>query len=309
MISEANGHPRHAVDDQRVQSKPGHPHATVVVSKLYTVREQKQAGKRKKVKNRVSDSVTVRDSTVNKEYVPENRESAAFFPRRRFVVRAFQPRQQVQQEFAGGIFVSVVNLRHSLVGIPLFGGRPMTTEPEITAKCFLRAGIPYEREGGRSPNLRSYLRDGKLPPVRHGVHDNRLRLNDRPGRTETVAGRMDLVDIVPTLHFQETALENTVRNPVLMHLGSLEKPDGVFRQRDLRERETGRRDSQIRSERRRGFDIIGKVQRTEDNQRGGQEEKERSVFHHIVGEHKNRAEDRAEDRGADLQEEGSLRLD
>ena len=71
MISEANGHPRHAVDVQRVQSKPGHPHATVVVSKLYTVREKKQAGKRKKVKNRVSDSVTVRGSTGNKEYVPE----------------------------------------------------------------------------------------------------------------------------------------------------------------------------------------------------------------------------------------------
>ena len=30
MINEANDHPRYAVDVQRIQSKPGHPHATVV---------------------------------------------------------------------------------------------------------------------------------------------------------------------------------------------------------------------------------------------------------------------------------------
>ena len=47
MINEANDHPRYAVDVQRDQSKPGHPHATVTVL-TYTVPKQKARGKRKK---------------------------------------------------------------------------------------------------------------------------------------------------------------------------------------------------------------------------------------------------------------------
>ena len=47
MINEANDHPRYAVDVQRDQSKPGHPHATVI-SLRYTVSKQKARGKKKK---------------------------------------------------------------------------------------------------------------------------------------------------------------------------------------------------------------------------------------------------------------------
>lgn len=47
MINEANDHPRYAVDVQRDQSKPGHPHATVCI-KIYIPHGKKQAGNRKK---------------------------------------------------------------------------------------------------------------------------------------------------------------------------------------------------------------------------------------------------------------------
>ena len=47
MINEANDHPRYAVDVQRDQSKPGHPHATVIPL-TYTDSKQKAREKRKK---------------------------------------------------------------------------------------------------------------------------------------------------------------------------------------------------------------------------------------------------------------------
>ena len=49
MINEANDHPRYAVDVQRDQSKPGHPHATVMLL-TYTVSKQKAREKKKKHK-------------------------------------------------------------------------------------------------------------------------------------------------------------------------------------------------------------------------------------------------------------------
>ena len=53
MINEANDHPRYAVDVQRDQSKPGHPHATVYIkytscmekSKLETAKKAKTASR------------------------------------------------------------------------------------------------------------------------------------------------------------------------------------------------------------------------------------------------------------------------
>ena len=55
MINEANDHPRYAVDVQRDQSKPGHPHATVA-SILYTVRGKKQVLRDGKTEKRAADS-------------------------------------------------------------------------------------------------------------------------------------------------------------------------------------------------------------------------------------------------------------
>ena len=217
--------------------------------------------------------------------------------------------ERAEKEIARCVLVAVVDLRHDLIGKPLGGGRPAAAEPVVAADRFLRPCIPYKREDGFPPDSRMNLRDGEFLSIGQGVHDNGFRLDGRPGRAEAVACRMNLVDIVPALHFQETALENAVRNPVLMHLGSLEKPDGILRQRGLRNRETGRCDGQVGPERRRGFDVIGKIQHTADNQCGIHKKKERSVFHHVVGEHDDRAGDRADDRGADLQVEGSLRLD
>ena len=50
MINEANDHPRYAVDVQRDQSKPGHPHATVT-SLTYTIPMQKARDKEEKQEN------------------------------------------------------------------------------------------------------------------------------------------------------------------------------------------------------------------------------------------------------------------
>ena len=57
MINEANDHPRYAVDVQRDQSKPGHPHATVTPL-TYTVPKQKARGKKEKKRNTVKQTVT-----------------------------------------------------------------------------------------------------------------------------------------------------------------------------------------------------------------------------------------------------------
>ena len=73
------------------------------------------------------------------------------------------------------------------------------------------------------------------------MNDDGFRLDDRSAGSEAVAGRMDLVDIVAALHFQDAGMENAVGDGILMRLGSLKKTDHVLRQRDLRDLQPGRR--------------------------------------------------------------------
>ena len=84
---------------------------------------------------------------------------------------------------------------------------------------------------------------------------------------------MDFMDVITALHLQETALKNAVRDPVLMHLGSLEKSNRVLRQRDILDCKSGGRGAQVRPERRRRVDVIGKIQHGNENDRGKQEKK------------------------------------
>ena len=52
MINEANDHPRYAVDVQRDQSKPGHPHSTVETHNYTPSAKKKQARRGKKAEAR-----------------------------------------------------------------------------------------------------------------------------------------------------------------------------------------------------------------------------------------------------------------
>ena len=219
-------------------------------------------------------------------------------------------RKDIQQEFAGGIVVSIVDPGHDLIGIPLIGRRPFTAEPEETAERHVRPGIPHKGQSGDAVGPRGTdFGDGQGPTIGQRVHDDGLGLNDRAAGTKAMAGRVNLVDVVAAFHLQNAALENAVGDAVLMRLGTLEKADQIRGQRYFRIRETFGRDSQVRTERRRGLIAVVRQKRASENGSGSEEKPEDFPFHHEVGEYKYCTDCRAEDKGAELQAKDCLRLE
>ena len=53
MINEANDHPRYAVDVQRDQSKPGHPHATIATITIHRPDEKARGNQKKQRKHQL----------------------------------------------------------------------------------------------------------------------------------------------------------------------------------------------------------------------------------------------------------------
>ena len=188
-------------------------------------------------------------------------------------------------------------------------GRPFAAERVEAADCLLRPSVPHEREDGHPPDPGADFGYGQVSSVRQGMHDHRFGKDFRATGPQAMAGRMNLVDIVTAFHLQDAVLEKTVGNGILVHLGALEKADGVFRQGCFLRREPLHGSGQVRPERRRGLSLASRDQRPGEDRGGRQQEPEDLAFHDIVREHEDGADCRAEDGGSDLQEQRGLRLD